>query len=108
MFNQVSGVACYTPVRTCVRLKIKIRKLEKAKQLKKAIKIFVKWGLGVKLLKKCLFHLNNTYNFLSSSLRSLFLLYTNNLLLFRYPIQTSWLSLLYFKKNARFDRAFKS
>ena len=44
-----SGVAWHTPVRTCVRLKTEIQKLEKPKKLKNVIKIFVNWGLGVKL-----------------------------------------------------------
>jgi len=45
--NATSGVAWHTPIRTCVRLKIEIQNLEKAKMLKYAIIIFVKWGLEV-------------------------------------------------------------
>jgi len=37
-----SGVAWHTPVRTCLRWKAEIQKLEKAKKLKNAIKLFVK------------------------------------------------------------------
>ena len=44
-----SGVAWYTPVRTFVRWKTEIRKIEKPTKLKNAIEILVKLGLGVKL-----------------------------------------------------------
>jgi len=52
MFNQFSGVACYTPVRTCVRLKIKIRKLEKAKKLEKSNKNLRQVGVMSKVIKE--------------------------------------------------------
>jgi len=52
MFNQVSGVACYTPVRTCLRLKIKIRKLEKAKKLEKSNKNLRQVGVRGKVIKE--------------------------------------------------------
>jgi len=41
--------AWHTPVRTCVRLKSKIRRLEKAKKLKKCNKNLRQAGVGVKL-----------------------------------------------------------
>ena len=46
----VNGVAWHTPVRTCVRLKIEIQNLEKAKKLKNAIQIFVKWRVRGKVM----------------------------------------------------------
>ena len=44
----ISGAAWHTPVRTCVRWKTEIPKLEKPKKLKNAINIIFKWWSSYK------------------------------------------------------------
>jgi len=48
-----SGVAWHTPVRTCVRLKIEIQNLDKAKKLKGAIKNLRQMGVSGKFMQVC-------------------------------------------------------